>query len=91
VLGICLLVGRALPRLSAVAFGAGAMTLTLYTMHVFLRQRGVWDAETIDVYVGQVLLVLAIGVVFGLLRWRGPLEWVVSRASKSVSQPKVSV
>ncbi|HSV38662.1 MAG TPA: heparan-alpha-glucosaminide N-acetyltransferase domain-containing protein [Nocardioidaceae bacterium] len=90
VLGVCLVAGRLLPRPSAVVFGAGAMTLTLYTLHVMLRQEGAWDAETVDVYVGHVLLALAIGSVFGLLRWRGPLEWVVSRASRSV-QPKVSV
>ena len=68
------------------------MTLTLYTGHVLLRQDGVWDAETMEVYVGHVSLALVVGIVFGLLRWRGPLEWVVSRASRSVSrQPRVSV
>ena len=37
VLGVCLLLGRRWPRTTAVVFGAGAMTLTLYTLHVVLR------------------------------------------------------
>ncbi|HET7736714.1 MAG TPA: heparan-alpha-glucosaminide N-acetyltransferase domain-containing protein [Nocardioidaceae bacterium] len=78
----CLVLGRLVPRVARVVFGAGAMTLTLYSVHVFARQDGLWDAETMDVYVGQVLVALAIGAVFALLRWRGPLEWVVGLASR---------
>lgn len=44
VIGLCLMAGRLLPSLLAVVFGAGAMTLTLYAAHVFLRAPGLLDA-----------------------------------------------
>lgn len=77
VLGVALLVGRALPRLTGVLFGAGAMTLTLYTLHVLARTEGYWDGDDRATFVGQVVTVLAIGAVFRLAGRRGPLEAVV--------------
>jgi hypothetical protein len=82
VLVACLVLGRLVPSIARVVFGAGAMTLTLYSVHVVARQDGLWDAETVDVYVGQVLVATAIGALFALLRRRGPLEWLVGRASR---------
>jgi hypothetical protein len=82
VLGVCLLLGLALPRTMSVVFGAGALTLTLYSMHVLSRQPGWWDEETVEVWAGQVLVALAFGALFGLLRLRGPLEWLVSSVSR---------
>ena len=61
VLGLCLLLGRLAPRVLGVVFGAGAMTLTLYTLHVVLRQKGWWDSDTASTFVGQVALVLVVG------------------------------
>jgi uncharacterized membrane protein len=81
VLAACLLLGRALPRLCSVLFGAGAMTLTLYSLHVVLRNEGWWDGDDMGTYVGQVLLVLGIGA---LVRWgghRGPLELLLGELS----------
>jgi hypothetical protein len=81
VLAACLLLGRALPRVCAVLFGAGAMTLTLYSLHVVLRNEGWWDGDDMATFVGQVVLVLAIGMVF---RWgghRGPLEVLLGEMS----------
>lgn len=89
VLAAALAVARAAPRAAAVVFGAGAMTLTLYTLHVWLRVPGRWDADTVDVYVGQLALVALIGTVFAALRWRGPLEWVVGAASGLVNGRRV--
>ncbi len=74
VLAVCLLLGRALPRLSSVLFGAGAMTLTLYSLHVVLRSEGWWDGHDLETYLGQVALVLGIGAAFRWGRHRGPLE-----------------
>jgi hypothetical protein len=81
VLGVCLLVGRLAPRVLAVVFGAGAMTLTLYTLHVALRQEGWWDGSLVSDYVGQVALVLVIGAGVRLAGRRGPLELLVGKAS----------
>jgi uncharacterized membrane protein len=82
VLGGCLLVGRLAPRLLAVVFGAGAMTLTLYTLHVVLRTDGLWDGDTAGVFLGQVALVLLVGAGYRLARRRGPLEMVVGESSR---------
>jgi len=84
VLGGCLGVGRLLPRLSAVLFGAGALTLSLYTLHVVLRTEGLWDGDDLATYVGQALLVLTIGAAFRIAGRRGPLELLVGEASGGV-------
>lgn len=82
VLSLCLVLGRLLPSVTYVVFGAGAMTLTLYTLHVLLRVE-VWDGESMTTYVGQVVAALVVGAVFRLLRRRGPLEAVVGSASRA--------
>lgn len=80
VIGLCLLVTGLLPRVAtvgvAVFFGAGAMTLTLYSLHVVMRTGAVWPPERPDTYVWHVLVLLGIGAVFAALGWRGPLEAV---------------
>jgi uncharacterized membrane protein len=82
VLGTCLLLARPHPRPWAAVFGAGAMTLSLYTLHVLVMARGHWpDLESPGNYGDQVLLVLGIGAFFALVPLRGPLEWIVGRAS----------
>jgi uncharacterized membrane protein len=81
VIGLCLLLARPAPRAAAVVFGAGAMTLSLYTLHVALRTPGGWYVDSPDTFTRHVVLVLAIGAVFGWRRWRGPLETLVRRAS----------
>lgn len=85
VIGACLLVvgrlpGRALEAVR-VFFGAGAMTLTLYSLHVLLRTDRAWPDDRAASYLLHVVTLLAIGSVFAALRWRGPLERVVSAAS----------
>ena len=84
VLAVCLPLGRWAPRTLSVAFGAGAMTLSLYTLHVLLRTDGLWDGEELSTFVGQVLLVLAVGAAFRLGRQRGPLEVLVGELSGGV-------
>ena len=82
VVGGCLLVARFGRRLWAVVFGAGAMTLTLYSLHVLLMARGHWPhLQPPGHYGEQVVLVLAIGATFALVPLRGPLEWLVGRLS----------
>jgi uncharacterized membrane protein len=64
-------------RAVALVTGAGAMTLTLYSLHVLMRTERVWPPEEPDTYVWHVLVVVWIGTVFAALRRRGPLEWLV--------------
>lgn len=86
VLGLCLLVTRFQPRVWAAAFGAGAMTLSLYTLHVLIMGRGWWpDLETPNHYDDQVLIVLGIGAVLALIPLRGPLETVVAVVSRAAA------
>ena len=87
VLAGCLVVGRWAPRVCAVVFGAGAMTFTLYTLHVVLRTHGLWDGHDLRTFLGQAALVLAIGAAF---RWgghRGPLEVLAGAVSSAARRP----
>jgi uncharacterized membrane protein len=80
VIGGCLLVERALPRAAtavvAVLFGAGTMTLTLYSLHVLMRTPDVWPAEEPSAYLSHVVVLLGIGAAFVLVGRRGPLETI---------------
>jgi hypothetical protein len=86
VIGLCLLVVRWLPRPGqralAVAFGAGTMTLSLYSLHVLLHTPDWWpDDYGEPAFRAHVAVVLVIGASFVVLRRSGPLEWLVRRAS----------
>lgn len=85
VIAVAIALGRLLPSLLAVVFGAGAMTLTLYSAHVVSRADGLWDGDDLGTFVGQVVTVLVVGALFRLARSRGPLEALVGRAQAGVS------
>ncbi len=91
VIGGCLLLVGLLPtaaeRMTAVIFGAGTMTLTLYSLHVVMRTEAVWPPEEPGVYLSHVLVLLAIGALFVAVGRRGPLEWLVGLASAAVARP----
>ncbi|GAA4367198.1 heparan-alpha-glucosaminide N-acetyltransferase domain-containing protein [Nocardioides caricicola] len=94
VIGACLLVERALAArataLLAVAFGAGAMTLTLYSLHVVLRTPDFWPPEVSHAHLRHVAVLLAIGAAFAAFRLRGPLEIAVGlpvRLARRLSPP----
>lgn len=83
VVGACLLLGRLADWLNLDLLlplrGAGAMTLTLYSAHVwvvsafYLKPLPVgWTEE--GMYVAQAATAIIVGTVFVLLKWRGPLE-----------------
>lgn len=85
VVGLCLLLGRLADWVQLDLLlplrGAGALTLSLYTAHVWLMASlygrplpAGWSVE--GVYWAQALAALVIGGVFAALSWRGPLEWV---------------
>lgn len=84
VIGLCLLlvgwvgdVSAAGERSVQVLFGAGAMTLTLYTLHLLMKTDRFPPVEEPSSYVWHVVVVLWVGSLFAALRRRGPLEWVV--------------
>lgn len=94
VLGLCLLLGDALPavgkRFLAVLFGAGAMTLSLYTLHIVLLSPGVLPPEiapaVTESYRANVLILLGIGALFAALGLRGPLEAAVRQCSLAAAE-----
>lgn len=80
VIACCLLVESLLPRpaifVMSVVLGAGAATLTLYSLHVVMRTEAVWPPEEPSTSVAHVVVLLAIGAALRLLGRRGPLEVV---------------
>ena len=64
----------------AIVFGAGTMTLTLYSLHVVLRTESLWPPDD-GAFVPHALVVLAVGAVFVAFGRRGPLERLVGLAS----------
>ncbi|MBO1267423.1 heparan-alpha-glucosaminide N-acetyltransferase domain-containing protein [Arthrobacter cavernae] len=89
VVGLCLLLGRIGGRRKVNVLlplsGPGAMTLTLYSAHVWVvsgfHEQGLpagWTDE--GMYWTQAIAVVGIGVLFALLRRRGPLEWLGHQA-----------
>lgn len=85
VIGACLLLvgllDAAWTRRIAVVFGAGTMTLSLYSLHVVMRSPGVPPAEVPGAFPWHVVVLLGIGALFVLAGRRGPLEWLVATLS----------
>jgi hypothetical protein len=59
------------------------MTLTLYSLHVVLRNDGWWDGDDTATFLGQVAVVLVVGAAVRLARRRGPLELLVGETSQA--------
>ena len=81
VVGVCLAAVRRAPEPAAVVFGAGAMTLSLYSLHVVLRGPGFLPEPGMATYLLHVAIVLVLGAVYRLARIRGPLERAVGAAA----------
>jgi NADH:ubiquinone oxidoreductase subunit 6 (subunit J) len=67
--------------------GAGAMTLTLYSVHVWVVSGfylkplpAGWTEDAM--YFAQAATAVILGIVFVLLKWRGPLEWLGHAANQ---------
>jgi hypothetical protein len=90
VIGLCLWLvgwlGDRSRRAVAIAFGAGTMTLSLYSLHVVMRTQRVWPAEEPSSFGWHVLVLLAVGALFVAVRRRGPLEWLAGTAAAAVSR-----
>lgn len=91
VIGACLLLGRLAEWVDLDLLlplrGAGAMTLTLYTAHVWVLSNfylkplpAGWTED--GMYFAHAAIAIAVGVVFARLSWRGPLEWLGHTASQ---------
>ena len=81
VIGVCLLVARALPRATAIISGAGAMSLTIYTLHAVAMSEKFWPPEETRSFWIQIAAFGLLGAAFRLADLKGPLEWVVARVS----------
>lgn len=89
VIGCCLAVaalGSVPLRAVAVLFGAGTMTLTLYSLHVVMLTGPVWPPEGPDAYVWHVLVALGLGALGVATGVRGPLESVVGAPARLLSR-----
>ncbi|MGA9745947.1 MAG: hypothetical protein WBQ50_00670, partial [Nocardioides sp.] len=84
VIGGCLLLTRLLPSVWAVLFGAGAMTLSLYSLHVIMRTPLLWPDDDVPTFTLHVMTMLVVGALFRLLRLSGPLEKVTALAAGAV-------
>ncbi|MDQ0664998.1 putative membrane protein [Arthrobacter ulcerisalmonis] len=91
VIGACLLLGRLAEWVDLDLLlplrGPGAMTLTLYTVHVWVVASfylkplpAGWTED--GVYFAHAAIAIVVGIVFARLLWRGPLEWVGHAASQ---------
>lgn len=89
VIGVALLVVGATSgvaqRAIALFFGAGTMTLTLYSLHVVLRSPDLLPDGLRESYRFHALVLLGIGLLFATAGRRGPFERVVGAASRLVS------
>ena len=90
VIGLCLWLvgwlGDPSRRAVAILFGAGTMTLSLYSLHVVMRTEQVWPAEEPSSFGWHVLVLLSVGALFVAFRWRGPLEAAVGEISAAVTR-----
>lgn len=93
VLGVMLLLGRVLGRGLWPLAAVGSMTLTLYSLHVFLLATLV-PRETTDALLIHILIAVAIAIPWRTFVGRGPLEHLAAGAStlarESVSGPTPS-
>ncbi|WP_299165325.1 heparan-alpha-glucosaminide N-acetyltransferase domain-containing protein [uncultured Arthrobacter sp.] len=84
VVGLCLLATRKLQWLLLPLSAAGAMTLTLYSLHIWIMS--IVDQQDVPldpapVYWAQVTVFVAVGLLLRKLNARGPLEYVAAGAS----------
>ena len=79
VIGLCLLLVRTdvLRRLLYPVAATGAMTLTLYTVHVLVLSFDIGERDSMSYYLTHVVIALSIAPIWLSFFAKGPLEWVV--------------
>jgi hypothetical protein len=91
VVGACLLLGRLAEWLDLDLLlplrGAGAMTLTLYSVHIWVVSASYlkplpagWTQD--GMFFAHAALAIMVGTAFVLLKWRGPLEYAGHAANQ---------
>ncbi|PPB49403.1 hypothetical protein C4K88_06795 [Arthrobacter pityocampae] len=94
VVGLCLLLTRRFPQALLPLSAPGAMTLTLYALHVCVMS---WADELVPqpdpllVLWLQVVAAIAIGILFQRLHSRGPLELLASGAANAARDSRTQV
>lgn len=78
VLGGALLLGRLASRAFAVVFAAGAMTLTVYTAHVFALSAELGPPRSVSLYAWHVGAALVLSALWRVTFGQGPLERVAA-------------
>ena len=81
--GIALVLGRVFPDVAAVVFGAGAMTLSLYSLHVVLRTPPILPDDDAVTFAQHVAVVLLAGAAYRMARRSGPFERFVTTAANA--------
>jgi hypothetical protein len=83
VLGVLLLLGRALPGLLRPIAAAGGMSLTLYAAHLLLLGAPLLPGGPVDLAI-QTVVLITFALVWSRYRARGPLEDVIARTTGAV-------
>lgn len=90
----CLLLTRRFPQALLPLSAPGAMTLTLYTLHICVMS---WADQLIplpdpmQLFWLQVAVAIAIGILFQRVRSRGPLELLASGAANAAREGRAEV
>lgn len=82
VLGLALMIGRLAPRVLAVVFAAGTMTLTLYTLHVLGLAAGLGPDRGPSLYWLNVGFAMVFGALWRVGVGQGPLERLAALAAQ---------
>lgn len=86
IIGAALVLTRVATRWWQVAFGAGSMTLSLYSLHLVMVLPQTWPDYGPRRLLPEVLVVCVIGAVFAGLRRKGPLESLVTFISRTCAR-----
>lgn len=80
---------RAGRGLTLLTYG-GAMALSLYTLHVLMKTSVPLIGAVPDEALVHWAILTLVGILFGVLGRRGPLEWVHARIALSLATPTAS-
>lgn len=77
-IGTSLLITRRFTRFWQIVGGAGAMSLTSYSLHLVMLRSPMWPGLGTAAFWPEAAVVLALGGLFSVFRWRGPLEGFIT-------------
>lgn len=82
VIGVTLVLARYRPRVWQVVFGAGAMTLTMYSLHLVMLRPDTPPDIGAPRFWPEASVVMVVGALFAWAHLRGPIEGLVTLASR---------